>query len=293
VDRDGKFPIPAIIALVVVLGLKLSSDQAEVQQASHEGSAWDLLDLLMMMVPGSGSVAREIAAASSEAKACKAAAGASSPIVEGGGLAAHEAAGGHVIARHVGLEAAALDARQLPVASTFLSRAEAEAAAAAALSQNSGQVAAWLQAGAVGNLKLTTPFSGGHRRIHWGSDHDDIHTQDQRFGWILHTHRVSSAMSTKHSRLEQFFGGYFHQDWDVEGAASWKEVIAQYFSDVPRAQVATLRGDLREWLTETEKDVSQNLPPSFGCDYEPRLDGLTDRQWVVHIVAELDRLLQA
>jgi len=74
VDRDGKFPIPAIIALVVVLGMKLSSDQAEVQQASHEGSAWDLLDLLMMMVPGSGSVAREIAAASSEAKACKAAA---------------------------------------------------------------------------------------------------------------------------------------------------------------------------------------------------------------------------
>lgn len=87
--------------------------------------------------------------------------------MQGGGLAAHEAAGGHLLARHVGLSAAALDARGIGVASTFLSRAEAEAAASAALSQNGAQIATWLQGTAL-KLELTTPFTGGLIRVAGG-----------------------------------------------------------------------------------------------------------------------------
>ena len=100
-------------------------------------------------------------------------------------------------------------------------------------------------------------------------------------------------MNARNERLEQFFGGYFHQDWDIEGATSWRDVIKHYAVNVPRPDVVTIRNDLEEWLNETASDKSQNLPPSFGCDYNPRSDGLTERQWVSQIVAEFDRLLQS
>jgi hypothetical protein len=99
-------------------------------------------------------------------------------------------------------------------------------------------------------------------------------------------------MSTRNERLEQFFGGYFHQDWDIEGAASWRDVIKQYAMTVPRPQVLAIRNDLMDWLNETANHNNENLPPAFGCDYDPRSEGLTERQWVSQIVAEFDRLLQ-
>jgi len=111
---------------------------------------------------------RAPAAAAVAKTAGSAADGAFSPIVEGGGLTAHEAAGGHLLARHVGLNAGQLDARGIDVASTFLTRAEAEAAASGALSQNAGRVSAWLQGGAANNLKITTPFTGGLIRLTGG-----------------------------------------------------------------------------------------------------------------------------
>jgi hypothetical protein len=32
----------------------------------------------------------------------------------------------------------------------------------------------------------------------------------------------------RHDLLRQFFGAYFHHDWDVEGATSWQDVILQF-----------------------------------------------------------------
>jgi hypothetical protein len=98
-------------------------------------------------------------------------------------------------------------------------------------------------------------------------------------------------MNMRNERLEQFFGGHFHQDWDVEGAASWQDVIRHYALTVPRPLVG-IRNDLEDWLNETANDESQNVPPGFGCEYDARSDGMTERQWVRQIVAEFDRLLQ-
>jgi len=97
-------------------------------------------------------------------------------------------------------------------------------------------------------------------------------------------------MSTRNERLEQFFGGYFHQDWDIEGAQSWRDVVKQYSVDAPRAQMLAIRTDLQDWLDESVNDENENLPPSFACDYDARSEGLTEREWVRQIVAELARL---
>lgn len=93
-------------------------------------------------------------------------AGASSRLAPGGGLLAHENAGGHLLARHVGQTDAQLAARlagnpRLPAASSFATRAEAEAAVAGAFDHNAAQVANWVGGGANGRLVLNAPFSGG------------------------------------------------------------------------------------------------------------------------------------
>lgn len=91
-------------------------------------------------------------------------------------------------------------------------------------------------------------------------------------------------------RLAQFFGGHFHQDWDVEGAASWRDVITHYAASVPPPHLTALKEDLVDWLREADNEHSDNLPPSFGCDYSPRCDGLTEREWVRQLIDEVDRL---
>ncbi len=87
-------------------------------------------------------------------------------------------------------------------------------------------------------------------------------------------------MSDRNARLTRFFGGYFHQDWDVDGARSWTDVVAEYVRKSPRAQVLALRDDLLSWLEETASRPQQGLPTSFGCDYDPSPDGIDEGEWV-------------
>jgi hypothetical protein len=65
--------------------------------------------------------------------------------VPGGGLAAHEAQGGHLIIKHIGRTESQLAQRlqaepNIPAASTFLNRAEAEVAVSEALVANAQKI---------------------------------------------------------------------------------------------------------------------------------------------------------
>lgn len=96
-------------------------------------------------------------------------------------------------------------------------------------------------------------------------------------------------MNERDTRLRQFFSGYFNQDWDIDGAASWTDVIAAYIKENSRAKVLVTRNDLRSWLEDPES--GRNLPPSFGCDYDPQPSGMDDRTWVHRIVDLMERQL--
>ncbi|WOY04382.1 hemagglutinin repeat-containing protein [Dickeya fangzhongdai] len=76
--------------------------------------------------------------------------GQNSPIVPGGGLAAHEAAGGHLIARHVGQSDEQLATRlandpKVRVASTFSDRAVAESAISNAIGANQSAIGSFMK----------------------------------------------------------------------------------------------------------------------------------------------------
>jgi len=96
-------------------------------------------------------------------------------------------------------------------------------------------------------------------------------------------------MTSRNDRLQQFFGAYFHQDWDVEGATCWEDVVDSYMASVPGALVDELRRDLSDWLVEARSCSSPNLDLTFGCDFEPETVGLTGREWVAKIVQRLER----
>jgi hypothetical protein len=87
-------------------------------------------------------------------------------------------------------------------------------------------------------------------------------------------------VSTRDERLQRFFGGYFHQDWDLD-AKTWQGVIANYVEEHPRDDTVELRDDLRTWLDEGHS----RLPASFRCDYNPQPEGLTDRSWIDRMIA--------
>ncbi len=93
----------------------------------------------------------------------KEAAKAVSPIVPGGGLAAHEAAGGHLIAKHVGQSEAQLLSRlsaepKITGSSSFYDRTFAEKAVSQTLDMKQTEIASWLS-GSANRLRLDHTLS--------------------------------------------------------------------------------------------------------------------------------------
>lgn len=87
-------------------------------------------------------------------------------LVPGGGLTAHEIAGGHLLNKHVGLTESDLVGRltaepRLSAASTFFNRAEAETDISEAINLRSTEINTWVNSGASGRLAIDAPFNGG------------------------------------------------------------------------------------------------------------------------------------
>ena len=98
-------------------------------------------------------------------------------------------------------------------------------------------------------------------------------------------------MSERDARLRNFFAAYFNQDWMIEGAATWRDVVRQYLEQNGEADSRLLQAALMQWMDEVEQEEVQTLPSSFGCDFDSTFVGLSERQWVGEIAAEFARLL--
>jgi hypothetical protein len=95
-------------------------------------------------------------------------------------------------------------------------------------------------------------------------------------------------MSNRKQTLRDFFGGYFHQDWDIEGAESWVDVLDQFVRENSPAHVREVGEALRGWVeSSTEEEISRQLAGELGCNYDPRPDGLAARDWVLGIIKRL------
>ena len=94
-------------------------------------------------------------------------------------------------------------------------------------------------------------------------------------------------MTTRDDRLRQFFAGYFHQDWDLGGAGSWPDVMDEYLAGNTKDDAIKTCADLRAWLADSGH--VQQLPPGFGCEYDPGPDGLDQLTWVARLAEYIER----
>lgn len=84
-------------------------------------------------------------------------------------------------------------------------------------------------------------------------------------------------------RLSQFFGAYFHQDWDLDGP-TWQDVVLVFVKSQSRERALDVLNSIRSWLRSATSDaqIARELQ-EFGCEYNPQPDGITDREWVEQV----------
>lgn len=86
--------------------------------------------------------------------------------------------------------------------------------------------------------------------------------------------------------LDQFFGAYFHQDWDLE-ADDWEGVVNGYAARHPVADfLRTLADEIDRLSASRQEPVLKHfLEHTVGVDYLP--DPLTYKQWLGQIAERL------
>ena len=88
----------------------------------------------------------------------------------------------------------------------------------------------------------------------------------------------------RHKRLEQFFGAYFHEDWDVE-ASDWTAIVAAFAAHASPEDCKQLADDVM-WVA-TRSDAAAFLFEQLGCYYDPRADGLSVTDWLSDLAERL------
>jgi CdiI immunity protein len=86
--------------------------------------------------------------------------------------------------------------------------------------------------------------------------------------------------------LFQFFGGYLHQDFDMDGRA--KECVLKAIVDSDIEGLAEVASNLRELRAQGWSDDAIGRALSdLGMQYFPYADDLTSREWVEWVYARV------
>ncbi|GAB3412978.1 hypothetical protein GCM10027361_24200 [Erwinia aphidicola] len=149
------------LSVLQLTAIQLEADRnAAIHNALMSGDSPEVKQLAInSLAQVAGTSAAGIAAGIGKSGAKETSAtGQSSTIVPGGGLAAHEKAGGHLIDRHVGKTEAELFDRvstgNTKTASTFTDRATAEAVTSKAIDSNQSKIQSYLSGSQKGYLEL-------------------------------------------------------------------------------------------------------------------------------------------
>jgi hypothetical protein len=100
--------------------------------------------------------------------------------------------------------------------------------------------------------------------------------------------RAVDELRERFPELYQFFGGYFHEDWDLD-AEDDAGVVRFFKSLAPSERVLEVRRQLEAFLSLglPEEETQKAVWHSFGCAYDP--GELPMRSWLQRIRRELAR----
>ncbi|MBB3313473.1 hypothetical protein FHT78_005265 [Rhizobium sp. BK196] len=91
-------------------------------------------------------------------------------------------------------------------------------------------------------------------------------------------------MTVRFEKLEQLMGGYFHQDWDTEGASD-AEVISAFRRAEPVNQIEATIVEIDHllWLfTRNPLKIEEHLA-ALGCEYYYQAHGLNGQEWLQRV----------
>lgn len=95
-------------------------------------------------------------------------------------------------------------------------------------------------------------------------------------------------MKNLYPNLHQFFGGYFHQDCFAESATA-VDVVKSYQGEASLEEIDATVKELHSLLTATAaEDELANIVSYLGSYYDPSVDGLDYRQWLMQICTLLE-----
>lgn len=103
---------------------------------------------------------------------------------------------------------------------------------------------------------------------------------------------MNLSQNVRH-RLAQFFGGYFHQDWDLDASSS-AEVVQSFIQENHHNQtVMELSSALSELLREvvSESDLRAYVLNDLGSYHDPLDEGGSVRSWLTAIQSQLEAAL--
>lgn len=88
--------------------------------------------------------------------------------------------------------------------------------------------------------------------------------------------------------LEQFFAGYFNQDWQSD-AEDPRGIVALYIADASEEERRILSESILEYASQFKDDaeLEEKLFSELGAFYMPSADGLTAHAWLQSVAAQL------
>ena len=91
--------------------------------------------------------------------------------------------------------------------------------------------------------------------------------------------------------LHTFFGGWFHQDWPIEGEDD-VAVIKAFLDEVDPETVEAVRGELDRFLQlGLDEEAMQNaIWQDFACGYHPMGVSLSMTEWIRSVRSHLTDL---
>ncbi|MDF0553645.1 contact-dependent growth inhibition system immunity protein [Kamptonema sp. UHCC 0994] len=93
--------------------------------------------------------------------------------------------------------------------------------------------------------------------------------------------------------LDQFFGGYFHQDWDLEDTDA-EAVLNRFLLEAKSSTVEQVCQEIDKLLAIKfdEKELSNILIYDLGCCYNPEFQKMSNRKWLDWLQSYLKKMLQ-
>jgi hypothetical protein len=90
-------------------------------------------------------------------------------------------------------------------------------------------------------------------------------------------------------RLRQFFGAYFHQDWDADSGTPDLAISAAIRQHERPSEREELSRSIIAFAQEhpDDRDLDAALFKELGCEYFPPGNGISTRSWLLDVAAKL------